>query len=255
MRHLVCIIAGYLFSVTLFAQSSGASPPGNDRASKAKLSAQITLDGYYQTGNTDKMNLSGTVFVSAIDSVKEFSANGKFLYGENNKMINQREYNAGIQYDYHPLADFSPFVRFEFYSNEFKKITGRYAGLVGAKYRYYVKPDISDFSISAAFLFDMEHYTADANLPNKERWRLSIRPKFKQNLTETVYLVAEIYYKPNLKDFNDYIIYGISNLNIRIFKKGLLRLSYEHEYNNRPATNKVKKTDALLLAGIGIELN
>jgi len=254
MRNLVCIIACCLSSVTLFAQKSGSSSAENERVSKAKLSSQITLDGYYQTGNTEKTNISGTVFVSAIDSIKEFSANGKFLYGENNRAINQREYIAGIQYDYHPHADFSPFVRFEFYSNAFKKITGRYAGLAGAKYRYYVKPDISDFSISAAVLFDLEHYTADANLPNKERWRISVRPKFKQNLTETVYLVAEVYYKPNLADFNDYIVYGIFNLNFRIFKQGLLRLSYEHEYNNRPATNRVQKTDALLLAGFGIEL-
>ena len=254
MRNLVCIIAYCLVSVTLFAQISGASSSKNNRALKAKLSAQITLDGYYQTGNTEKTNISGTVFLSAIDSIKEFSANGRFLYGENNRMVNQREYIAGIQYDYHPHADFSPFVRFEFYSNEFKKVTGRYAGLAGAKYRYYVKPNISDFSISAAFLFDIEHFTTDANLPNKERWRISVRPKFKQNLTEAVYLVAEIFYKPNLADFNDYIVYGIFNLNFRIFKQGFLRLSYEHEYNNRPATNMVKKADALLLAGIGIEL-
>ena len=248
-RHLIFTVVCCLSSVALFAQSAG-----NARASKAKLSSRITLDGYYQTGNTEKTNVSGSVFMSAIDSVKEFSANGKFLYGENNRMVNQREYIAGIQYDYHPLADFSPFVRFEFYNNEFKQINGRYAGLAGAKYRYYVKPDISDFSISAAVLFDLEHYTADANLPNKERWRISVRPKFKQNLTEDISLVAEVYYKPNLADFNDYIVHGIFNLNVRVFKKGLLRLSYEYEYNNRPATNRVQKTDALLLAGFGIEL-
>ena len=102
-------------------------------------------------------------------------------------------------------------MRFEFYNNGFKKINGRYAGLADAKYRYYFKPDISDFSISAAVFFDLEHYTADANLPEKERWRISVRPKFKQKLTEGISLVAEVYYKLNLANFNDYSVHRIFN--------------------------------------------
>jgi hypothetical protein len=224
------------------------------RASKAKISARITLDGNYQTGNTAKANFSGTGFISAIDSIKEFSTNVRFVYGENNKTANQKEYLVGIQYDYHPLSDFSPFVRCEFIRNQFKQIAGRYSGLVGAKYRYFVKQDKIDYSVSVALLYDFDHYTADAELPDKERIRISVRPKFKHDLMENIRLVTEIYYKPNLANFNDYMIYWNSNLNIRVFKNVLFRMSYENEYNSRPATNRVRKTDALLLAGLGIEL-
>jgi hypothetical protein len=242
----------------LFAQISGASSAKNimaksSRVSKAKLSARVTFDGYYQTGNTEKTNFSGTAFASAIDSIKEFSVNGKYLYGENNKTANQKEYIAGAQYDYHPFSAFSPFLRFEFYKNEFKKINGRYAGLAGAKYRYWVKPKILDYSISAALLYDLERYDSDVDLPKKERLRISVRPKFKQNLSENVYLIVEAFYKPNLSNFKDYILYGNFNLNFRLFKQGLLRLSYEHEYNSKPVTDMVRKTDALLLAGLGID--
>ena len=245
-------------SVPLFAQISGSSSAKNimvnsSRASKAQLSARITLDGYYQTGNTEKVNVSGSVFMSAIDSVKEFSANTRFLYGTNNKTVNQREYVAGIQYDYHPFSMLSPFVRSEFYKNEFKKITGRFSGLVGLKDRYFVKPDIFDYSISIAILYDVECYLADVNLPYKERLRISVRPKFKHNLTENMYLTAEIFYKPNLFCLEDYIVCGNFNMNYRILKNGLFKLSYEYDYNNRPATDGVRKTDALLLAGLGIE--
>ena len=247
-----------VFSMPLFAQISGSSSAKNimvksSRASKAKISARVTLDGYYQTGNTERTNVSGAFFMSAIDSIKEFSANGRFLYGESKKIVNQKEYIAGIQYDYHPFSAFSPFLRFEFYKNEFRKIHGRYAGLAGFKYRYFVKPEILDYSISAALLYDLEHYETDVDLPNKERLRMSVRPKIKHNLAENIYLIAEAYYKPNLLDFNDYIICGNASLNVRVFKQGLLRLSYEYEYNNKPVTNQVKKTDALLLAGLGIE--
>jgi hypothetical protein len=241
------------------AQLSGLSSAKNimarsSRISKAKLSAQIALDGYYQTGNTDKINLSGVISASAIDSVKEFSANGRFLYGENNKQVNQREYLAGIQYDYHPFSIVSPFLRAEIYKNEFKKIRGRYAGLMGVKYRYWFEPNKHDYTISVALLFDLENYVADVELPDKERLRLSIRPKFKHNLTETIYAIAEVYYKPNLADFCDFIVYGNFNINFEVFKKGLVRISYEHEYNNTPASSNVKKTDAMLLVGVGVKI-
>jgi len=245
-------------SIPLSAQISGSSSAKNimvksHRVSKAKLSARMTLDGYYQTGNTERTNVSGSLFVSAIDSIKEFSVNGRYLYGAFNKTVNQREYTAGIQYDYHPFSVLSPFVRGEFYKNEFRKINARYAGLVGLKVRYFVKPNVSDYSISAALLYDVDHFVPDVSLPNKERFRASVRPKWKQSLAGNVFLIAEAYYKPNLLNFSDYILCGNLNLNVRVLKRGLLRISYEHEYNSMPATNMVKKTDALLLAGIGME--
>ena len=259
MKYIIFTFILSFSSLMLFAQISGSTSAKNimvksNRASKAKLSAQITLDGNYQTGNIEKANISGTVFMAAIDSIKEFTANGKFLYGENGKKVNQREYLAGVQYDYHPFSIISPFVRFEFYKNEFKKIKGRYSGLAGAKYCYFTKPGILDYSISAALLYDLDHYVAGVDLPDKERLRISIRPKFKHNLTGNIYLIAEVFYKPSLADFDDYIVYGNFNLNFLAFKQGLLRLSYECEFNNKPATNKVKKTDAVLLVGLGIKI-
>lgn len=221
---------------------------------KAKLSAEIALDGMVQTGNIDKTNVSGAINLSATDAIKEFSANGKISYGQNNKVTYQREYIAGIQCDYHPFAKISPFLRIEYYRNEFKKISGRYSGLSGVKYRYFVKEKILDYSISAALMYDLDHYISDINLKNKERFRLSIRPKFKHQLTESLYLVAEVFYKPNVVDFCDFIVHTKINLNFMVFKQGFLRMSYEHEYNTFPATDKVKKRDALLLVGVGFTL-
>ena len=103
-------------------------------------------------------------------------------------------------------------------------------------------------------MYDLDHYISDINLKNKERFRLSIRPKFKHQLTESLYLVAEVFYKPNVVDFCDFIVHTKINLNFVVFKQGFLRMSYEHEYNTFPATDKVKKRDALLLVGVGFKL-
>jgi len=271
MKKTILILMFTLVSASLFAQLSGASSAknimnkGGGRAAKAtKLTVKLTADGYYQTGNIEKITASGSLSMALIDSIKEFSVNGRAVYGQNNKVTNQREYIAGAQFDYHPFAVVSPFTRFEFYKNPFKKIKERYAGLLGMKYRYLTRPGLLDYSISAALSYDIEFYEPvtykvenqpDSIVipPEKERLRASIRPKFKQYITQNVYLITEVYYKPNLKYLNDYILCGNASLNIRVAKWGLLKVSYEHEYNNKPV-NKVKQTDALLLVGIEINL-
>ena len=244
-------------SLTLSAQISGSTSAKNFmrksvRAPRAKLSTQITLDGNYQTGNTERINLIGSFAMSEIDSLKEFSVNGKFLYAQVDKKVKQREYRAGISYDYHPFSNFSPFLCIEFYRNEFKKINAYNAGTIGIKHRYFVKKKVLDYSISTAFIYDLEYYVSDTKLLPKTRCRLSIRPKFKHYLTEDILLIAEGYYKPNLFSYDDFILCGNINLNLRVFKKGLIRITYEYEYNNKPATKKVDKMDALLLAGVGV---
>ena len=242
-----------------FAQISNASIPKDiseqisARSSKSKISSNVTFGANLQTGNTEKSGIFATASFASEDSIKEFSANLRYAFGANNGVVNQREYLAGGQCDYHPLARLSPFVRFEFYNNHFRKIAQRYSGLAGLKYRYFVYKNSSDYSISAALLFNFEKYTSDTELPDTEKMRLSIRPKFKQALMENIHLVAEIYYKPNLADFADYMIYSITTLNFRVNRYIFLRGSYEYEYNSRPATAVVKKTDTLLLGSFGVE--
>ncbi len=246
-------------SLSLCAQISGSSSPKDisgkrvQRKDKAEIMTKISVGGNYQTGNTEKSGIIGTASIASVDSVKELSANGGFAYGENKSCVNQREYKLGGQYDYHPLSAFSPFLRFEFYSNEFRKINYRCSGLTGAKFRIYRKEDHCDYSLSAALLYDLENYTEDANQPNKERLRVSIRPKIRQKIMENIFLSAEMYYKPNLAEFSDYMIYSIFNLNFKVNRYIFLKASYEYEYNNRPVTASVKKTDTLLLGSLGAE--
>ena len=93
MKYLIFLL---LFSSSaLFAQISGSSSARNimsrsARTSKAKLTTRITLDGNYQTGNTEKANVASTGHIAAIDSMKEFSANARFVYGEFKKQPTKR---------------------------------------------------------------------------------------------------------------------------------------------------------------------
>jgi hypothetical protein len=108
------------------------------RYRRAKVSTNVKLEGNLQTGNTDKATAAASAKSSVEDSIREFSAEAKFAYGKNNGSVNQREISGGLQFDYLPLSRLSPFARVEYYHNEFRKISGRYSALAGAKWRYLV---------------------------------------------------------------------------------------------------------------------
>lgn len=253
LLFICCWCAGVSAQISNASAPKDISKKASSRASKSKIQSNITLGASSQTGNTNKSGITTTASFAAVDSIKEFSANLRYAFGENNGVVNQREYLAGGQFDYRPLSKLSPFVRFEFYNNDFRKISQRYSGLLGLKYRYFVYKHTSDYSISAALLYNYEKYTSDTNLPHTEKMRISIRPKFKQILMENIHLLAEVYYKPNLADFSDYMIYSVTVINFKVNRHVFLRTSYEYEYSSRPATAKVKKTDTLLLGSFGLE--
>ena len=223
------------------------------RSHKTKVSSNVTFGANRQTGNTDKSGILTTALFTSIDSVKEISVNLRYAFGSNNGDVNQREYLVGGQFDYRPLSHLSPFIRYEFYSNGFRKIAQRHSGLLGLKYRYFVYKNTSDFSISVALLANIEQYPSDTDLSGTEKLRLSVRPRFKQTLLENIHVVTEIYYKPNIADFGDYMIYANATFNFKVNRYVFLRASYEHEYNSRPATAAVKKTDTLLMGSLGVE--
>ena len=229
----------------------------SERMAKVKIATAINLGGNHQTGNTENGSLVLSSALSAMDSIKEFSLNAKYHYSENARKMNKEEFSGGLQFDYHPLSRFSPFIRVEFYSNRFRQIDSRFSGLLGAKYCYFksFKDNIviSEYTISGAFVYVNDNYSKKALLPDKSRLRLSLRPKFKQRVMKNIFLGAECYYKPNIVDFGDFIIDSMFQINFVVNRYITLQCSYQHEYDSRPATTAVKKTDTNLLASLEIK--
>ena len=259
MRHYLVITLLFYFSLNGFAQSSDSRVSmESKRAAKTKIATNISLGGNYWTGNTDKGTIVGSLNLAATDSLKEFSFNAKYTYGEDKNKMNQREFLTGLQYDYHPLSVFSPFMRVELYTNEFKNIKYRSSVLAGAKYRFFVyKKDgetTSDFSISGAFTYVYEKYTADAKSSDQQKVRLSLRPKIKQKLAKNIYFQSELFYMPKINCWEDYILYLRSNLNFLINSNIFIKCSYEYEYENKPITKDIKKTDTVFSISLGINI-
>ena len=257
MRHCLVYIILFCFSFSGLAQSTDSRVSmESKRAAKTKIATKISLGGNFFSGNIEKGTFIGNLNLSAVDSIKEFSFDAKYIYGENNNKLNQREFLTGLQYDYHPLSVFSPFMRVELYSNEFRNIKYRYSGLAGAKYRYYVhKHDgetTSDYSISGAITYVFEKYTPDAESSDQHKLRLSLRPKIKQKLAKNIYLQSELYFIPKVVCWEDYILYWRSNVNFLINSNIFIKCSYEFEHESKPISADIKKTDTILSISLGI---
>ena len=259
MRYCLVMTFFLCFSLSGFTQSTDSRVSmESKRDAKTKIATNISLGGNYWTGNTQKGTIIGSLHLAAVDSVKEFAFDAKYTYGGNNKKINQREFLTGLQYDYHPLSVFSPFIRVELYTNGFRNIKSRNSGLAGAKYRFYVHKKegetTSDFSISSALTYAYEKYTPDAESPNQQKVRLSFRPKMKQKLAKNIYFQTELYYMPKINYWRDCILYSRTNMNFLVNSNIFIKCAYEYEFESKPITKDIKKTDTMFMISLGISL-
>ena len=258
MKYIRYILfATFLFCVVQSGYTQGVSME-TKRAAKSKISTNISLGGSFWSGNVDKSIVSGSVLVAAVDSMKEFSFDAKYTYGKNNNKLNQREFLTGLQYDYRPLSVVSPFLRMDLYNNDFKNIKFRYSGYAGAKYRFFAyKKDgvtMSDYSVSSAITYVYEDYVPEIGVANQQKIRLSVRPKIKQIIAKNIYFESEVYYKPKIDCWSDYMIYSISNLNFIVNNNIFIKCTYEYDYESKPVTSNIKKTDTMFIVSLALKM-
>ena len=186
----------FLSSVQLFGQKKWAFDFG--------------LGTSLNTGNVNTCNINNYASVTRNDSLFAFDFHHKLLYSS---LINKNsggrhweetnfEINGGLKVDYLQYGKYSPFLACEMLTNKYKGYNLKMSGLIGFKYRIYVKPSICDYSISAAFVYDWTNFTDSTTLPNNN-YRISIRPKIKQKLTDNLTLLNLTYFQPSVLDFHD----------------------------------------------------
>lgn len=210
------------------------------------------LGASLNTGNVNNCNLSNNAAVTRNDSVVALDIHYKLLYSSliHKDDVGQQwettnfEVNGGVKMDLYQFGKYSPFLACEVLSNQFKGYDLKMSGLVGMKYRLYVKPSVCDYSISAAFVYDRTDFTDETVLP-KNNYRISIRPKFTQKLADNLSLYHCTYYQPSVLDFDDYIVNSVTKLQTKITKMLFLDLSFTYEYRSRVPAENYKKHDFL----------
>lgn len=212
----------------------------------------LGLGSSLNTGNVNNCNISNYASVVRNDSLLAFDFHYKFLYSSlinKNDIGNQWEetnfeVNGGLKLDYLQYGKYSPFLACEMLTNKYKGYNLKMSGLVGIKYRIFVIPSVCDYSISAAFVYDWTDFTDSTALPNNN-YRISIRPKIKQRLTDNLTLLNLTFYQPSVLDLNDYIIHSTTKLQTKITRMLFLDLAFTYEYRSRVPSEKYKHHDIL----------
>ena len=210
------------------------------------------LGASLNTGNINNCNISNDGALERNDSLVAFDFHYKLIYSaiatkngsDHHWEQTNFEINGGVKTDLFQYDRFSPFLACEMLTNKYKGYDLKLSGLAGVKIRIYTKPSFCDYSISGAFVYDWSDFTDETHLPNNN-YRLSIRPKIKQRLTENLTLLHTTFYQPSVLDFGDYIIQSTTKLQTKITKKLFLDLSFIYEYRSQVPSENYKKHDIL----------
>lgn len=217
-----------------------------------KWNYDLGLGASLNTGNVNNCNINNSAAINRNDSIIALDFNYKLLYSsiihKNNTGRDWEEtnfeINGGVKMDYLQYGKYSPFLACEMLTNKYKGYDLKLSGLVGFKYRIYVKPSICDYSISAALVYDWSDFTDNTVLPNNN-YRISIRPKIKQKLTDNLSLYHCTFYQPSILDFDDYIINSQTKLQTQITKMLHLDLAFTYEYRSRVPLDSYRHHDVL----------
>ena len=218
--------------------------------SQNKWNYDLGLGASLNTGNVNNCNLSNDGSLTRNDSLIALDFHYRLLYSSLISKTGQHweesnfEINSGVKLDLYQWSTFSPFLAFEQLTNKYKGYDLKMSGLLGMKFKLFVKPTIYDYSISVAFVYDWTDFTDETHLLNNN-YRISIRPKFTQRLTENLTLYNCTFYQPSVLDFDDYIINSQTKLQTQITRKVFLDLSFTYEYRSHVPSENYKKHDIL----------
>lgn len=218
---------------------------------KGKWNVDFSLGATANAGNVNNCNITNSGMLKRNDSLIAFDFHYKLLYsaalrkddfGEEFWEKTNFEINGGLKFDLYQYGLLSPFLACEMLTNKFKGYDIKLSGLIGMKYRIFVRPKICDYSISAAVVYDWIDYTDETKLP-KNNFRVSIRPKFTQKLVENLTLLHTTFYQPSVLDFGDFIIHTTTKLQSKLSKTLFLDLSFTYEYRSRVPSKNYKHHD------------
>ena len=204
------------------------------------------------TGNVNNLNLNNYASINRNDSLLALDFHYKALYSslidKDDPMQHWKEtnfeINGGIKLDYKQYGKFSPFMAFEMLTNKYKGYDFKMSVLVGVKYIIYARPSFCVYSISAAFVYDWTDFTDATVLPNNN-FRISIRPKINQKLSEHLTLLNLTFFQPSVLDFGDFFINSATKLQTQLSRMLFLDIGFTYEYRSRVPSENYKHHDIM----------
>lgn len=228
---------------------------------QSKWKFNFSFNTSLHTGNVNNCNIGNDLVINRNDSVVALDFHYKLTYSALIDKYNpwhtweetNFEINGGVKMDLYQYSNFSPFLACEALTNRYKGYNLKMSGLAGVKFKIYTKPQVSDYSISIAFVYDWCNYTDETVLPHNN-YRISIRPKIKQKLTENLSLLHFTFFQPSILDFKDFLIQSETKLETQLAKKLFLDLSFIYEYRSKVPSENYLHSDISTKAALRLKL-
>lgn len=201
-----------------------------------KIEGEIA--GSYSFGNTRQTVASTRAVFERRDSAAAFRVLWRFNYGELHQdsigvTVNKRSWEVGANYDLHPFADFSPFVRATLGASLENRIEQRVSAGAGSRMNL-VRTAGTDviLSIGAAGERTMPLFrTPTVGVTTLARGSTALR--IRRAFTPSVTFTSESEYQPALVERADYTIVSVNSLKTRLARFVALTLTLRESYDNR----------------------
>ncbi len=210
---------------------------------RKKWDFSLSLGGELNSGNVNDLSVKSSGDVKRNDSLISFNANYNVIYKVEDEEETNKGISAGVKLDLYQYNRWSPFIAGEFLTNRYKGYNHKFSVLTGVKLRIFTKPDVCDYSISAAFVFDKVEYTPDENKLGNRNYRISLRPKIRQKIGNVLSIKHHTFYQPSLEDFSDHLINSSTSLECKVSKYFYLTIGFQYEFRSRIPTSDYKHHD------------
>lgn len=210
-----------------------------------KWNSELGLGATDNSGNVDNFSLKNTGSVVYEDSTMCFATKYKFIYQLENGRESNKGLNGSMNYDFYKFGKWSIFVALEMVSNHYKGYDCKMSALTGSKYNFLYKPDTCEYSLSGAIVYDNVNYTDEDTYLNKEVWRISVRPKIYQRLSQNLTFSMITFYQPAIKNFDDYIFNLTLHLENQLSKHIYIDLHYNYEFRSEIPSDKYRHYDSV----------
>ena len=252
INTLILFLIFFVFTGSIFGEEKKV-----EKKSPKKIKANVTFGLDLSQGNTVAFGMNAALNINwKFEKTTEINFSSSFNYLETDEEKKADKMYCQLLFDHFILKKTTFFLMAKPSRNQAQEIDFRLETGGGFKYdvidNYSTKKDIlnTDLSFSAALIYE---FTNRFDQEKEKIGRLSLRPKFKQQLSENLEFKIMFFYQPNFIDFKDYRLILDSEIRFKISKSVFYLFKFVGEYNNI-VPDDVKKQDLRFLNQLSIDI-
>lgn len=247
----------FLIVCFVFTGAILAADKKEEQKPQKKVKANVAFGLDLSQGNTVAFGMNAGVNIDLKFEEKteiNFSSSVNYLETDNEKKADKMY--CQLLFDHFLFKKTTFFLLAKPSRNQAQEIDFRLETGGGFKYdiidNYSTKKEIlnTDLSISAALIYE---FTNRFDQEKEKIGRFSIRPKFKQQLSENLEFRIMFFYQPNFSDFTDYRLLLQSEIRFKISKSIFYLFKFMGEYNN-VVPEDIKKQDLRFVNQLSVDI-